>query len=97
MPPEMVKSVKPGWKLLRAWREGRGLSQNKAGSLIGVRQATWCEWEREDTAGANRGPGRDIAVRLEALTDGAVPVESWSQSAEVAEAMRKIAKLRHGR
>jgi hypothetical protein len=47
-----------------------------------VRQATWCGWESRDV---RRGPGRDMAIRIEALTAGDVPFESWSRDPRVAE------------
>ena len=74
-----------GPTLLRAWRERAGHSQVAAARELGVRSATWNEWES-----GKREPGRDLAVRLEALTKGEVPVESWSQDPRVCEAMAAI-------
>lgn len=83
-----------GAERLRAWRIGRGLSQSEAAWQIDVRQATWCGWESDDV---RRGPNRDLAIRLEALTEGAVPIESWSGDPRVAEDMQQIVRGRVAR
>lgn len=73
-----------GPALLKSWREAQGLSQEKAGALVDVHQNTWCDWERGEKA-----PRTTTALRLHTLTNGACPVESWSESAEVAETYRR--------
>lgn len=80
-----------GPHLLKSWRTAAGITQTAAAEKLGVRPATWSEWES-----GQRGAGRDHAVMLENLTDGAVPLESWSKDAAVGEAMaQNIARRRH--
>ena len=86
-----MSDTRPGWQRLRDWRKAAKLSQQEAADRIDVRQATWCEWESADV---RRGPNRDLAVRIEALTEGAVPIESWSQDPSVAEDMERVVASR---
>lgn len=83
--------TRPGWQRLRDWRKAQEISQHDAAERLGVRQATWCEWESADV---KRGPNRDMAIRIEALTEGAVPIESWSQDPRVAEDMERVIRNR---
>lgn len=77
-----------GPELLKSWREAQGLSQEKAGALVDVHQNTWCDWERGEKA-----PRTTTALRIHALTEGACPVEAWSESDEVAEMYRRSVGL----
>ena len=79
-----------GPQLLKDWRAASGMTQTAAAEKLGVRPATWSEWE----SGA-RQPGRDLAILLEDMTGGAVPLESWSENAGVAEAMAQNVARRH--
>lgn len=80
-----------GPQLLKDWRLAADITQTAAAEKLGVRPATWSEWE----SGA-RQPGRDHAVLLENLTEGAVPLESWSKEQGVVTAMaQNIARRRH--
>lgn len=75
---------------LKEWRVAAGLTQTALAENLGVRPATLSEWE----SGA-RAPGRDHAVLLEDATEGAVPLESWSDDPEVAAAMvQNVARRR---
>lgn len=57
---------------IREWREKSGLSQTVCAKRIGVAQSAWNQWE------TGKGEPRvRFAVRLEALTEGAVPVAMW--------------------
>lgn len=69
------KTPSRGSRLLRAWREEKGISQNDAASLIGVDFVQLSKYER----GVAR-PGLDRAVRIQDVTRGLVPVESWADS-----------------
>jgi len=80
-----------GAELLQSWRSNAGFSQVKAAALLGVRQASWSEWER----GLSRTPGRDLAILLEVLTGGAVQIESWSHDRAVANAMAALVRMRY--
>jgi transcriptional regulator with XRE-family HTH domain len=63
--------------LLRAWRDGRGLSQQEAAELLGVSQASVSDYER-----GVKSPDVDRALRIAETTDGSVPVESWRKPDE---------------
>lgn len=71
-----------GPKLLKAWREGVGLSQKAVGDIVGVGQPTVAEWEKA------RRPEFHTALALEDLSDGAVRVEAWDYTAAQVEAAR---------
>lgn len=65
---------------LRAWREGRKLTQAQVCLLLdGAQQAVYSAFER----GA-RTPRRTMAVLIERVTEGVVTVESWDEPAEAA-------------
>ena len=63
-----------GPRLLKEWRDGQGLTQEKAASLIGVHQNSWCDWE----TGAKQ-PRINTAIKIAALTKGYVPVQAWAK------------------
>lgn len=75
--------------MLKAWREESGLAQSAAAKKIGVRQPTWCEWES-----GGRTPQLDHAIRIEVLSEGRCPIESWADDPEVARAMREALRRR---
>ena len=58
---------------LREWRVGKGYSQGFAGELVGVRQATWSEWE----SGKSR-PQIDQILAIQHATRGRIRAEMWS-------------------
>lgn len=64
--------TKQGGSLLAEWRSGVGKSQTECAAGVGVRQATWSEWE----SGA-KNPQIKYAIRIERMTGGAVPVTCW--------------------
>lgn len=59
---------------LKAWRDGRGLSQKEAGAMIGVSGPAWCEWES-----GGRSPVEHRAA-LEVLTG--IPAAAWATDRE---------------
>lgn len=60
---------------IREWRKKQGLSQATCAKRVGVAQSAWNQWE------TGKGEPRvRFAVRLEALTEGAVPVAMWCGS-----------------
>lgn len=66
----MVNANAPG--LLKEWRAAKGLSQEAAAALVGVRQPTWSDWEH-----ARKRPQIEQALKIAEVTDGAVAVEAW--------------------
>lgn len=78
-----------GSELLRQWRESRGLSQEKAAEIFGVTAPSVCEWESR-----KKTPKGNTLICIEARTDGAVPIESWSDDPDIAEAMRAVLSRR---
>lgn len=60
--------------LLEAWRRERGLTQFRAGILLGMEPSQVSKIERGD-----RRPGRTTAVKIFHITDEAVPVEAWDE------------------
>lgn len=65
--------------LLRKWRGSLGLTQAECARAVGVRQPTWCDWE------AGTVPRVALALRLEELTGGQVPVEAWADGPRMAQ------------
>lgn len=65
-------SVCDGARRLREWRLVRGVSQARLTELLDVHRRTPHEWEW----GA-KIPSLMSAVRIDALTEGEVPVEAW--------------------
>ena len=61
-------------RLLRTWRKGAGKTQGDAAEALGVAQPTWSEYEK-----GKKTPRTMHALKLAALTEGAVPIESWGQ------------------
>lgn len=64
-------------ELLKNWRKAAGLSQGEAAKQLDVRQPTWSDYEQ-----GNKVPRTILAVKIAAMTSGAVPVESWGASEE---------------
>ncbi len=62
----------PAPGLLKSWREAENLSQGEAAKLLEVSQPSWSDYEQ-----GNKVPRTVLAVKIAALTKGAVPVESW--------------------
>jgi transcriptional regulator with XRE-family HTH domain len=58
---------------LKAWRTDSGLSQEQAAERVGVRAATWCDWEN-----GKKDPRTDRAQDLERLTEGRVTLPMWA-------------------
>lgn len=74
--------MQPG-KQLRAWRVEHNVTQTAAAKAVGVRQGSWCEWES-----GNRRPSVHHAVRIEALTKGALPAAIWAKAPSATELAR---------
>ena len=74
-----------GPSLLKQWRtETRDISQEAAAVLVGVHQNTWSDWEN-----GHKSPRSEMAMRLHLLTDGACPIESWSDDEALQEEWRE--------
>lgn len=64
---------------LKAWREstkradGKSLSQAEVAKLAGCTQAMWGCLESGE-----KQPGVNLALAVESLTEGAIPVEAWA-------------------
>jgi len=58
--------------LLKEWRENQALSQVAAAERIGVSQPTYSDYER-----GRKIPRTQLALKIQAVTDGAVPVAAW--------------------
>lgn len=69
--------TKPRWggDLLREWRQAQSppLSLYDLAQDLGVRDSRISQIETDPT----KGPGLELAERIEARTDGYVPVPSW--------------------
>ncbi len=50
---------------------------------LDVSHSLLSEWEK-----GTRKPGVELALRVEQLTDGAVPIETWGYTRELVELMR---------
>jgi DNA-binding XRE family transcriptional regulator len=59
---------------LKAWRAESGLSQEQAAERVGVRAATWCDWEN-----GKKDPRTDRAQDVERLTEGRVTLAMWAE------------------
>lgn len=59
---------------LKNWRTDEGLSQEEAAARVGVRAATWCDWEN-----GKKDPRTDRAQDLERLTAGRVSLAMWAE------------------
>lgn len=73
--------------VLKKWREDAGLSQGKAGQLVRVSAATWCDWEN-----GKKDPRTDRAEDLEELTDRLVTIQMWAAWARARRAARRRRK-----
>jgi DNA-binding XRE family transcriptional regulator len=65
------------YERLHEWRtsvanHGAGISQEDAGALVAVSQATWSAWET-----GSKEPRIKNAVAIERATNGYVPVTMW--------------------
>lgn len=80
-----------GPDLLKQWRDAHGLTQKEAAGAIKVTAASICDWES-----GKKAPTGDNLIRIEAATEGAVPIESWCIDPVVVEAMRAVL-VRRGR
>ena len=58
---------------LKTWREEKGWSQADAAKELGTEQRRWGDWELEDSV-----PDYDIALKLEALSDGRFRMADWA-------------------
>jgi DNA-binding XRE family transcriptional regulator len=62
---------------LKTWRtEVAKLSQGGAAELFDVRQPTYSDWEN-----GRKTPRTVLALKIAAMTEGAVPIESWGVEA----------------
>jgi transcriptional regulator with XRE-family HTH domain len=61
-----------GATLLRQWCKANNISQREAGKRMGVSGASVADWKL-----GKKKPGADNALKIAALTDGAVPIEAW--------------------
>jgi len=52
---------------IRAYRNNQGLTQSQLAELVGVKKAAVSKWE------VGNGPSAAAAIRLEQVSDGAVP------------------------
>ena len=52
---------------LREWREAAGKTQKECADAVGVRQGTWCEYEK-----GRRVPRTSHAFAIETLTEGKI-------------------------
>jgi transcriptional regulator with XRE-family HTH domain len=57
---------------LGRWREAAGLTQNDVAARVGVTQSRYSDWER-----GHGKPALNNAIRLEEISEGAVPLELW--------------------
>jgi DNA-binding XRE family transcriptional regulator len=68
-----------GPSLLKRWRtEVRHISQDEAAKLVDVHQNTWSDWEN-----GNKSPRTEVAMRLDVLTEGLCPIDSWSDDSKL--------------
>lgn len=57
---------------LRQWRKEQGHTQGQAAALLGLTQATWSRWERNETP-----PTAEDAAKLEEISG--IPAASWGE------------------
>ena len=72
---------------LREWRKGQGLTQTDAAKLIGVNQATWCEYEQD-----KKVPSAPVLFGIEKVTRGVVPARNWANAGRSASKVRKATR-----
>lgn len=58
---------------LRAWREGKGLTQTLAAAEVGASQGAWGAWET-----GRKAPDLHFASAIETLTESAVKAVGWA-------------------
>ncbi len=63
--------------LLRAWREGAGLTQQSAAGILNISQPTYSDYEN-----GKKVPRTQKAIEVERATGGQVPVSAWAPEAE---------------
>lgn len=75
-------------RLLRMWRKAEGRKQGDVADELGVRQPTWSAYEA-----GRKTPRTPVALDLETLTKGAVPIGAWGkfETPEEAEAIEAAA------
>lgn len=71
--------VVAGSKRLRRWRKRAEISQVQLSEILRVNQGTICRWERGSAV-----PGLKAAIAIARISEGEVPVESWSKSVRAA-------------
>jgi transcriptional regulator with XRE-family HTH domain len=62
--------------LLPIWRQKRGLAQGSAAKLFGVTQPSLSEYES-----GKKTPRTKLALHIERVTDGEVPISAWGEDA----------------
>ena len=72
---------------LHAWRSAQPRTLRSIVDAAGVSHPTWLGWEAGD-----RTPTLAGALRVEVLTGGAVPVESWGYTLDDARAVISMRK-----
>lgn len=70
-----MDATSPPGDRLKAWREGRELSQTKAGEMVEVSAPTWCDWEQ-----GGKTPKAKYRKALEMLTG--ISESDWSDDEE---------------
>lgn len=63
---------------LKAWRVGKGLSQQAAAELVGTNQSTWSHWECD-----RRVPSTALAFALSRVTKGKIGLKLWPRQRAV--------------
>lgn len=71
-----VTRVPMGSSLLRAWRDGLGLTQIQAAKLLDM---DFVQYSKHETG--RRRPGLRRALLIERVTKGKVPCKSWMDAA----------------
>lgn len=77
---------------LKQWRAAQNpplTAVAVAKALGGISHSLVLEWEK-----GTRSPGVELALRVEKLTDGAVPIETWGYSRDLLELMRGAVERR---
>lgn len=70
---------------LKQWRAAQTppATLTSVAKSLGISHSLVLEWEK-----GTRNPGVQLALRLEDLTGGAVPIETWNYTRELVELMR---------
>ena len=77
---------------LKQWRTAQtppATAVAVAKALGGISHSLVLEWEK-----GTRSPGVELALRLEKLTGGAVPIESWGYTRDLVDLMRTAVERR---